>query len=264
MELFRFANFIRLDNSLDYLSSKLALPESWSYSNPEKEYVEGNCAARFTLPILRNYLEHTYRRVRAEQKIHYTIDRRYSCFNTGLVTSNLEEIFAFFEQNKSLTPKSPYFFKAFIKKSDSDFLTYFSQNQPLPANYFGQPEFLLFNPMLELIPDIDHIIDDNKHRFPEPLKTAPSREVRKLLIGAIDDISKRARINYKLAIPQYYDGKIQLLLPLYLVSNHHPDLALVIDRINTTTYSARTCLTLGMAYNNARLIVCPHSEWLQP
>ena len=29
-------------------------------------------------------------------------------------------------------------------------------------------------------------------------------------------------------------------------------------------YTGHTCLTLDMAYNNARLIACPNSEWLTP
>lgn len=71
--------------------------------------------------------------------------------------------------------------------------------------------------------------------------------------------------NYKIAVPQYYDGKIQLLLPLCLTSGSpNPDLALVVHRLNDKTYTARTCLTLKMAYNNARLIVKPQSNWLKP
>lgn len=264
MELFTFAQFLKFDDSLSFLANKLALRESWDYSDAAKELSEGNNAATYSMPILRNYLEHTFRKIKAENKIVYTDDKNYACFNTGLVTPNLEDIFAFFELNKFSNPRSPYFFKAFIKKSDIDFLTHFSQKQPLIANYFSEPEQLIFNPRLELIPDIDHIIQDNKYRFPDQLKTAHDREVKKHLMGAIDDISKRVKINYKLAIPQYYDNKFQLLLPLYLMDNNKPDLALVVERINDNIYSAWTCLTIGMAYNNARLIVCPHSEWLQP
>lgn len=40
-----------------------------------------------------------------------------------------------------------------------------------------------------------------------------------------------------------------------------PDLALATYR-ERNTYVARTCLTLKMAYSNARLIVQPQSSWL--
>lgn len=263
MELFYFAEFRRFDENLDYLANRLALTEVWDYSDPEKEFNEGNKAAEYHLPILRNYLEHTFRKIKAENKIIKTPDNNFACFNTGLVTANLEELYALCERNK-LPGNVPYFFKAFIKKSDPDFLRLFSAVQPQAPDYFNQPELLLFNPRKELIVDIDHIIQDNKYRFPGPLKVAPDREVKKHLIGAIDDISKRVKINYKMAIPQYYDNTFQLLLPLYLIDDKKPDLAIVVERINDSVYSARTCLTIGMAYNNARLIVAPQSDWLQP
>ncbi len=264
MELFNFAHFLKFEDSLSFLADRLSLNETWEYSDAAKELAEGNNAATFHLPILRNYLEHTYRKIKSENKVIFTADNKFACFNTGLVTQNLEDIFALFELNRFPAARSPYFFKAFIKKSDIEFLTLFSLTQPQTANYFSEPELLLFNPTLELITDIDHIIQDNKYRFPAELKTATDREVKKHLIGSIDEISKRVKINYKLAIPQYYGGKFQLLLPLYLIDNNKPDLALVVEKVNDKVYSARTCLTIGMAYNNARLIVCPHSEWLQP
>lgn len=264
MELFTFAYFSRFEDSLRFLAENLAKREIWSYSNPAKELAEGNNAARFKFPILRNYLEHTFRKIKAESKIVYTQDNQFACFNTGLVTPNLEEIYAFFEENRSVNKQSPYFFRAFIKQSDREFLTLFSDNIPDVANYFTEPHKLIFNPRLKLIPDIDHIILDSKFRFPDPLKQASDREVRGRLIGAIDEISKLAKINYRMAIPQYYDNKFQLLLPLKLVDETNADLAIVVEQINDKTYSAQACLTIGMAYNNARLIVCPQSDWLKP
>ena len=68
--------------------------------------------------------------------------------------------------------------------------------------------------------------------------------------------------NYTLAVPQYYRGSIQLLLPLCLTQDV-PQLALVVMRMESH-YTARTCLTLDMAYNNARLLVRPESQWLSP
>ena len=264
MELTQFGVFPKFELNLEVLANKLALKEMWEYSNAQKEYEEGNMAAAHKLPILRNYLIHTWKKVWSEDKIAYTEDKQYACFNTGLVTPNLEEIFGLFSLNRFPNSRFPYFFKAFIKKSDFEFLTYFSHNSPLPADYFSEPANLLFDPRIQIIPDLDHIIQDNQIRFPGHLRTGDIRTVRKHLMGAIDDIGKRVKINYKIAIPQFYDNRFQLLLPLYLVDTQKPDLALVVEKINPTTYSARTCLTLGMAYNNARLIVCPQSEWLQP
>ena len=71
--------------------------------------------------------------------------------------------------------------------------------------------------------------------------------------------------NYKTAVPQYYRGRIQLLIPICLVSESTPDLALVVSKNDAgTQYLGHTCLTLDMAYNNARLIARPDSAWLKP
>jgi hypothetical protein len=253
-KLFKFAFFPNYDDCISNLAINLAEEEVWNYKGNTK------------YPILKNYLEHTYRKLEQEKKIAFTSDNKSACFNTGLITENLEDIYAFFEIYRSPKPGgSPFFFKDFLKKSDSKLLRLFSGNLPEPAFYFERPELLLFNPKIDLIPDIDHIISDNIERFPEQLREADSHEVRRQLTGAIDDVKKRVRTNYKIAVPQYYNGQIQLLLPLKLTPYAvNPDLALVVTKLNETTYSARTCLTLRMAYGNARLIVKPQSNWLKP
>jgi hypothetical protein len=263
MEIFSFALFTRFEDNLRYLSS-LALPEEWDYSDPEKEQFEGNTSARYSYPILRNYLEYTYQKLDSENKIVLSENNQFACFNTGLVTKHYEEIFAFFEENKSHNKLSPYFFKAFLKESDREFLSFYSNNIPQRANYFDKPDRLLFNPKSTIIKNIDHIIEDNKMRFPEHLKNVSDREIRNQLNGAIEEVAKMAKINYKLGIPQWYKGDIQLLLPLYLTHQDKADLALSLEYINANTYRSGACLTKGMAYNNARLIVAPQSNWLQP
>ncbi|MBE9467764.1 MAG: DUF3825 domain-containing protein [Bacteroidetes bacterium] len=256
-ELFSFAVYPNYNNAIKFLAENLASNEEWDYSDArEKKH-----------PILKNYLEFTFRKLKQEGKVVYTSDNKYACFNTGLVTDNLEDIFAFFEQYRKPRPGStiPYCFKAFLKESDNNILRHFSDNIPDVANFFEKPELLIFNPKCKLIPDIDHIIQDNISRFPAHLRSADNGELRRQIIGAIDEIKKRARTNYKIAVPQYYDGKIQLLLPLCLTAGSpNPDLALVVHKLNGDTYTARTCLTLKMAYNNARLIVKPQSNWLKP
>jgi hypothetical protein len=256
-ELFSFAFYPNYNDAIKFLSEELASPEDWDYSDAS---VKGNV-------ILKNYLEFTFRKLKQEGKIAYTSDNKFACFNTGLVTNNLEDIFAYFEEYRNPRPSStvPFCFKAFLKESDNNILRHFSGNIPDIANFFEKPELLIFNPKCRLIPDIDHIIQDNISRFPAHLQSAGDGELRRQLVGAIDEIKKKVRTNYKLAVPQYYDGKIQLLLPLCLTAGSpNPDLALVVHKLNENTYTARTCLTLKMAYNNARLIVKPQSNWLKP
>lgn len=255
-ELLKFAFFPTYRQSIEFLALNLADPEDWDFSDSRKK----------TYSILGNYLEHTFRKIKAEGKIAYSPKNDFASFNTGLVTKNLEQIYALFEQNK--TPgvgKAPYFFKAFCKESDLQFLRAFPNNHPDIANYFQNPEDLIFNPSCKLIPQIDHIIGDNLCRFPTSLQALGEAEIRLRLMGAIDEVKKRVRTNYKLAVPQYYGNRIQLLLPLNLTpGSPNPDLALAVYKLQSDTYTARTCLTLKMAYNNARLIVKPQSSWLKP
>lgn len=256
-ELFNFAVFPNYDKSITFLADTLAAAEAWDFSDSSTQ----------SKSILKNYLEFTFRKLLQEKKVVFTADNKFACFNTGLVTENLEDIFAFFEEYKKPRPgfTTAFCFKAFLKKSDNNILRHFSHSIPDVANFFDKPELLIFNPKCELIPDLDHIIGDNLTRFPVHLRSADDAELRRQLVGAIDEVKKKIRSNYKIAVPQYYDSKIQLLLPLCLTSGSpNPDLALVIHKLNDSTYTARTCLTLKMAYNNARLIVKPQSNWLKP
>lgn len=256
-ELFDFAFFPRHEASIADLADNLAAKEDWDFSDKTTK----------TNAILKNYIEFTFRKLQQEKKVVFTVGNKFACFNTGLVTENLEDIFAFFEEYKNARQgfTTPFCFKGFVKKSNNILLRHFSHSIPEIANFFDKPELLIFNPKCDLIPDLDHIIGDNLSRFPAHLQGADDAELRRQLVGAIDEARKKVRSNYKVAIPQYYDSKIQLLLPLCLTSgSSNPDLALVVHKLNETTYTARTCLTLKMAYNNARLIVKPQSDWLKP
>lgn len=256
--LFTFAYFPKYDKAIEYLAENLADPEDWEFSDASKK----------NYSILKNYLEHIFRKIQAEGKVTYTNNNSHACFNTGLVTRNLEPIFACFDAFCDLHQggkHSPYCFKAFLKESDIHFLTTFPTNHPDIADFFQKPEDLIFNPRCKLIPQLDHIIEDNLTRFPAHIQVLESNEIRRQLDGAIEEVKKRVKTNYKLAVPQFYNNRIQLLLPLNLTpGSPNPDLALAIHKISEDTYTARTCLTLKMAYNNARLIVKPQSVWLKP
>lgn len=115
----------------------------------------------------------------------------------------------------------------------------------------------------ELRVNVEHIIEENRERFPQPYVSMESYALQTFLKGAIDDARERVRRSYKTAIPQYYKGQIQLLLPLCLGNPRKADLALVVEK-HQTFYRASTCLTLDMAYNNARQLTKPDRGWLQP
>ena len=224
------------------------MQENWDYS---KHPTGKN-------PILTNYIQHIFCKIQAEEKIEYEDD--FCCFNTGLTTENQEEIFGYLQKNKKPGTTIPYFFIGWRKSSDRA-LSKFGKLAEA-ASFIDDPSDLIYNTKLELRINVDHIILDNKNRFPHPFNNMDNYMLSNILNGTIEDAKRRVRRNYKTAIPQYYKGKLQLLLPLCLQHKAIADLALVIEK-DHDVYRASTCLTLDMAINNARLIAKPDDEWLK-
>jgi len=237
----------------------MAMPEIWDYSKVDPER---------PLPILYSYLIHTFTRLKEEDKVIERGD--YSCFNTGLVTPNQQEIFLLLKKGN----RGSWKIVQFYKESDN-ILSKFS---PLPerATYYTDPAELMFDSRLPLRINIDHIIGDqiNFSRFPAHIQSLSKHQLINTFNGAIEHAKKRVKRNYKTAIPQFYRNfylpdapQLQLLLPLCLHDPAKADLALAVYKVNNedgSFYSGRTCLTLDMAINNARLISKPDDEWLKP
>lgn len=198
--------------------------------------------------ILANYLVKTYDKATSEKKV--IVGQNYALFNTGLFTKYYEPIYAY------QTGNDIFFYTAY------DLSSIGISDRPERANYFENPELLVFDWHFPIDVQFDHILDDarNKARLPKDFLEKDNKIC--ILTGAIELMKKKVSTNYKLAIPQYYEGKIQLLLPLCLgTDNGKPDLALAVTKLETC-YQGHTCLTLDMAYNNARLIAKPESNWL--
>ena len=82
--------------------------------------------------------------------------------------------------------------------------------------------------------------------------------------GALQQTRRILESDYKAAIPQYYNHSIQLLIPICLQNPGIPDLALACMKTpDGTKYLGRTCLTLRMAYHNARLLARLDGSWLR-
>lgn len=260
-DLFEFAwmppNF---DTKLEELALK-AQVERWD----EPDY-----PGSLKFPILANYVKYTFRRIVEEHKVVYATDengKQVAAFNTGLFTPHYEPIFATFEANTN-TEKQPWVLKGWSTPADFRMRPWAS-TEVKAARYFGETSELIYDPDLDLDPALHHILDENLERFPDELKGNPHL-VRNALEGAINQARKRAQMNWKTAVPQYYfgyagkgEGYIQLLLPLCIVHPDRADLALVVDKVpGEKRYRAHTVLTLAMAYKNARLIARPYSDWL--
>ena len=64
-----------------------------------------------------------------------------------------------------------------------------------------------------------------------------------------------------LVVPQGYQNQLQFLLPICLTDMEKPNLAMTLTERNGY-YLGSTCLTLEMAYLNARMIARPIAPWL--
>ena len=246
MKLFDFAFCYDYERKIQTLAG--ICPEKWSFgSNSDNT-------------ILKNYIEHTFSKLLEEDKILETDN--YALFNTGLFTVYYEAIFAYFEKNKN-RGRQKWFLNGF---NTSYQLGILDVNEfPRRANYFSEPGALVFDTNCDIVPQYSHIFGspENFQRLPASMRDSPNQ--RLLFDGAIKKAKGMIDANYKTAVPQYYKGRIQLLIPICLVSESAPDLALVVSKSNEgNRYLGHTCLTLDMAYNNARLIARPDSAWLKP
>ncbi|MBQ8541632.1 MAG: DUF3825 domain-containing protein [Clostridia bacterium] len=81
---------------------------------------------------------------------------------------------------------------------------------------------------------------------------------------------RNVRWNWRSAIPCYYpeDNTLSWLIPVRFDDNDDKPIALVVERRirddGEIYYQINTILTHEMAYNNARLICRPESDWLAP
>lgn len=290
MRIFDYAKVADWDERLAALAG-MAEPERWTYrAVPDLS----------PLPVLDGYVKHTFLRVHAQGKVAET--EALACFNTGLLTPSQEEIYGVFTVSELFDParqedssNRKWFLKLWARSGDR-ILTGFSALPEL-ATYWDDPAELVFNPALEVRPNIDHVLRENLNRFPVELggavdasgvpsdlasidvedeRDAESSEesaeeaahdvvvpmsTRIALDGAVAHTLRLARRSYRVAVPQFYRGAIQLLLPLYLRNPRTPDLALTLER-HGDWYRAATVLYPDWAYRHARLLSRPNSEWL--
>lgn len=250
-DLFQYAMIPRPDEFIEDLRRK-AIPEDWNYQNTVSQRPN---------IILYNYIKYTYRRIAEERKIAVTSDEGFSAWNTGLVTPHQEQLYIAFERNMKPTFHQYWHYWGTFHEGQYE-LNRFDE-LPAMAHYFEDPAKLVFDTRKDVRKNVKHIVVENRERFPASLHDKDPYMLEILLEGAIKSAILRTQRNYKTAIPQYHESSIQLLLPLCLESNGKADLALVVEDFGSF-YRASTCLTLDMAYNNARQLARPDRDWLQP
>ena len=245
------------------LSEQLS-PEKWSFEGKE-DY-----------GILRQYILYTFDKLKCDQdqadehkKMEYIYEGTdKACFHTGLFDKNWQPIYFCCEVNNK-GRRTKWKFSSFCN-------SYTISYTGIPANaavalrradYFADPSALIYNTHLQIFPQWNHILDDEKNylRIPSELRELGKDVCRNVINGAIEKAKIRIDANYHTAVPQWYQGRIQLLVPLYLTNEVKPDLALVLSLSDDKSqYWGHTCLTTEMAYSNARLIAKPESFWLHP
>lgn len=284
MRIFEYAVTPEWEHKLAALA-QMAEPERWKFLR---------VPSSSGFPVLDSYVKFTFERAFDQQKIEE--EELVACFNTGLLSPGQEEIYGIFsvsERYDRAQPISPtnkkWWFKGFARAGDH-VLTSFEE-LPTLVEYWNDAKELIFDPKLQVQLNVDHIIRDNLGRFPvelggkvdangvptdlsghpdddrseatEAATEAPTIPLttRNALEGAMEHSVRLAQRSYRMAVPQFYRGRIQLLLPLYLRSDNRPDLALTLER-HGGWYRAATVLYPDWAYGHARLLARPNSEWL--
>ena len=241
--------------------SKLAAPEPWRYAKFEQDMNNTET------PILERYINQVFRLQAVEwneTELHLAdhvmyIRNEFSCFHTGLYTTDYQGIYMCFERNKKPDAIKKWFFKGFIP-GGSEKLRYVQTLPKRPFFNFRQ-QMLYYEPDWEIRLNTEHILCDeqNAKRLPECLRDAWNLPL--MLETAVELARRRARVDWSLAVPQVFQGKVQYLLPLYLTRMDQPDLALALS-IMDGYYIGHTALTLPMAYQNARILGRPSVDWL--
>lgn len=237
-----------LENMLNYLA-KIAEPEIWSFddSKPNK--------------LLRAYIFKTFEQCNKQNKIMYSDNGEFCVSNTGLVTPSGKDILMFFTKNLK-EGETDWFFKGFKTKVDREIMEYFHTTPEL-ATYTENYQELYFNPNLNIEINTDHILDDNWDRIQQEI-ALPKSVVKTLLQGVVEEAKIKVKRNMRLVVPQFYNGTIMYLMPVSIpVSDDKAvTMALAIEKTGTKQYRANTILTKDMAYEKARLLMKPESNWL--
>ena len=101
--------------------------------------------------------------------------------------------------------------------------------------------------------------EENLSRIPAEIREA--QNLPRLLETAVELARRKAVVEPSIVVPQGYQGRVQYLLPICLTDMEQPDLAMTLT-IMDGYYLGNTCLTLEMAYLNARLLSRPVAHWL--
>ena len=263
-DLFEFAY---VPNWFDHLIAlaEMAVPESWRFTNPILP------PRNTDTPILEKYINYVFRKQIIDfNNFNYVSNPEYgdrifyirnenACFNTGLYTKNYKSIYGCFARNKRNGAKQDWLFRGFFDDTAPDLKFV----QPLP----DKPGLLVpimgmtYFPVWDIRVNVNHILCDPDNFARLPLEVQRAKNLTLLLETAVELARRKASFEPGIVVPQGYQGKVQFLLPLCLLDSERTDLAMALTPMDGY-YLGHTCLTLEMAYMNARLIGRPVAPWL--
>ncbi len=256
-EVFAFFQsvYAEVDGAFRILAKK-AKEERWEASNG----LWGN------VDILKRYLNGTFRRLEEEDKIIYTKDGDWACFNTGLQTrTNRKDILALFRENvdagKGEDVPKWYFYKFF--STDEVDLENFPRGRAEAAEYYTKSSDLVFDLEYKLMWDSVAFVEKNKEWMPDVLRKEPKKTVE-LMDARLKELKGQIRRDYRVAVPGWYQGKLTLFVPLYLTKVAKPDVALMLSKDEEhKCYRAQALVPMKAAYVAARLLGRFESDWLR-
>lgn len=239
------------DKKLFYLTT-IADDEKWYYHTNDSD----------SFSVIFYYIIHTFDRVIKQNKIFVNEDETYSVFNTGLMNKQGDEILGVFVKSHNFDANDPtsnyWHFKTFYEENDRRFIN-LSLEKPNIATYFEDYNELYFDPNIEIHLNFDHFYDDNYERLPDELKTLDKDTARIVFEGFLNYTVKKIKRNNRIPVPQFYRENIMFLIPVKVFGTK--TVVIAVERIGDR-YIANTVLTMEMAYNCARLINRPESNWL--
>ena len=131
------------------------------------------------------------------------------------------------------------------------------------------------NKNMRALEDLKNALDAGRREGKVDNREKIFRDIEDKIKKAVEVAKKYCRWNYKTAIPIYYprNNGISLILPIKLQDAKdaqdmqdsqalQADVALVVQELETKRYQGETIITMEMAYQDARQICRPNSEWL--
>ncbi len=241
--------------------SEMAIPEPWSFKRPAFQSVNDET------PILERYIHQVFSKLAIDynnappeelNRIMY-IRNEFCCFHTGLFTESYQPIYMCFDRNKKQDTLKPWYFKGFVTQ-DSPRLRYIHP-LPLKPSFPTDSATAFYQPDWDIRVHTNHILKDDENRMRLPAQIRDNWNLPLLLETAVEMARRKAMLDWSIVVPQVFQGRIQYLLPIYMTNPDKPDLAMTLSLMEGY-YIGHTCLTLQMAYQNARMLYRPTVKWL--